>query len=540
MYFAPPWVFLSHEGSNRDHGRWSAMVAGFKPGGWTRGGSARRFSLTTAAEQQLRCRNRAERHPNVGRKWGSAFRIPAAWLAVLAAACFLSLHADAADTTYTLGGMPHAGEVQQVQVSLDVEGKLSIAPPAGESRAAADLPMRVQVRLGYHEKALAVAPKDRVRARAARHYGEIQAEIRVGASQSAPDLSKDRRLIVAEDSSNRHTLFSPYGPLQPDELELIDVPASSLLLPALLPNRGVAIGETWRHEDGLVASLLGLDSVTQADLASTLKEVSGKVAKVQLAGQVSGAVGGVASQIDATGSYSVDLERGRILWIALTIKEKRSPGPAEPGFEVAARVRVFLGEAQEPAKLADKALAGLPLAAEPGTTLLDFRSRQGGFAILCDRRWNIVSDRKELSVLRRVEAGDMVGQCNVMRLDDLPAGKHTQLEEFQEEVRRALGASLVQFTEAAQLSTEAGLRVLRIEAIGAVMEVPVAWTYYLLSDNQGRRAALIFTTQDKSAERFAGADRALAGGFRFVDRPVDEDVPAPTPAAQRPGGNPSR
>ena len=169
--------------------------------------------------------------------------------------------------------------------------------------------------------------------------------------------------------------------------------------------------------------------------------------------------------------------------------------------------------------MANKALAGMPMVADPGTTRLDFESPLGGFEFSHDRCWHVIVDRSDVTVLRMVDRGELVAQCNISKLPKLPAGKRRQLGQFQQDIRRALGKVFGRFLAADQLQTDSGLRILRVVAVGTVSELPIQWTYYHVSNEEGRRVACVFTVESKLVERFAGYDRDWTSSLRFVDLP---------------------
>ena len=67
-----------------------------------------------------------------------------------------------------------------------------------------------------------------------------------------------------------------------EELELIDVQADSLLVDRFLPDKPVAVGDTWKPSEKLMAQLLGLDEVGQTDVQCMLKEVTDQVARFEM------------------------------------------------------------------------------------------------------------------------------------------------------------------------------------------------------------------------------------------------------------------
>jgi hypothetical protein len=182
-----------------------------------------------------------------------------------------------------------------------------------------------------------------------------------------------------------------------------------------------------------------------------------------------------------------------------------------------------------------------------GSTLLTHDSKEGEFTLLHDRRWHVVADNQASTILRLVDRGDLIAQCNISRLKDMPEGKQLALDAFQEEVGSTLGkgpeggtankTTERQVVNADQATTDNGLRQLRVVVAGAVQEVPVQWTYYHLSDSKGRNIALVFTMDARLVERFAELDRSMISSLELRSRAADaapsaEENPQEAPAAE--------
>jgi hypothetical protein len=176
-------------------------------------------------------------------------------------------------------------------------------------------------------------------------------------------------------------------------------------------------------------------------------------------------------------------------------------------------------------QLTDKALDTVDLATTGSEPPLSYHSDQGKFGFLYDARWRITREQAESVVMRLVDRGDLVAQCNVSVLPKLSPQQSFTLETFQKEVEQSLGKNFRQFERAAEQKSATGLRMLHVIALGAVAEVPITWHYYLLIDEAGQRAAISFTMEDSLADRFGEADRLVLDEFRF-------DPPAVRTAAQ--------
>ena len=449
-----------------------------------------------------------------------------AWMAIFTTLVLVEASA-AADPPYRLEAIAKPGRSQRVKAILEVRGQLKLNASGQQVR---ELPLEVKGELTYDETVL--PPSPRYGTRAVRYYDQASAAIRVDDHLQQSTLDDSARLVVVQSKGERLTLFSPLIPLTREQLDLIHLQGNSILLPRLLPNREVEIGETWQHAPELITPLLGLEAVNKATLNSTLSRVERHTAVIELTGTVSGAVNGVSTEIDLTGKYNFDLQRQRVTWLALGIKENRSIGHAEPGFDVEARLRLVALPIESSPHLTDEALAGLPLEIDPDAALLRFRTTTGGFQLLHDRRWQVMTDRPEVVIFRHADSGDLIAQCNVSRMADAPAETEFTLDKFRADIQAALGDRFGQFIDASEATNQNGLQVLKVIAAGTVADIPIQWHYYFLSDRKGRSGSFVFTLESSLAERFANADEILVETFEFAD------PPKPATPPQAPFGSP--
>jgi hypothetical protein len=256
-----------------------------------------------------------------------------------------------------------------------------------------------------------------------------------------------------------------------------------------------------------------------------LTALSSDVGEISIEGAVDGVVGGQATEIELKGKLHYDIQHQQAFALAILIKEKRSAGPVAPGLDVVAKLELEITPVANVPELSDKALAGVELATSGGEAPLAYYADRGRFSFLYDARWRITREQTESVIMRLVDKGDMVAQCNVSVLPKLNPQQAFTLETFQKEVRQSLGKSFRQFERAAEQKSPTGLRMLHAVALGAVAEVPITWHYYLLIDEAGQRAAISFTMEDALADRFGEADRLVLDEFRF-------DLPPARTAAQ--------
>ncbi|MEQ8791819.1 MAG: hypothetical protein RIC55_36495 [Pirellulaceae bacterium] len=443
-------------------------------------------------------------------------------------------------TTPSVNLTPSAGEdTRQVAVNLEVKGELLIQPP---DKAVQRLALLAKGEISYHER---LTPKV-----ALRYYREARADIAIAGGSAAPRLDPRRRLVAVDLLGSRPTLYSPAGPLTRELLELLDVQGSSAIVDRLLPGKTVKVGDTWPDDAETLAQLLGLDVVHQSGVQSNLVKIEDKLAVVEFGGQVSGAVNGVPSEIGLNGTYTFDIERRHIESLALAIGEKRPIGPAEPGFEVSARIEVRIDPLGAAEELGDEVLAALPPSAQGEPSLLALDTEGAAFRLLHGRQWRVVGEDRQSAVLRLVDHGDVVAQCNVHRLTDLEQDKRQPtLEQFHADVKKSLDKNYGQIVDSKQLTTPEGLRLLHVAIESEVSEVPVRWNYYHLGDGQGRQATCVFTLKRGNLERLGGDDMQIASSLALrgtiakpaaTSKPVAGPEPTPAQTSRRTNGAQSK
>ena len=442
-------------------------------------------------------------------------------VAALLLAVFASVTASAADPqVVNLTASTSGSGYQEVRVVVEVEGKLKVNSDGKEVQ---HVPLTATADLQYVERLLNATKAGGGRP-VVRHYQKAEAQIRLRNTDLTNKLRDERRLIAREVRDGQPVHFSPLGPLTRDELELIEVPASGISLATLLPGHAVKVGGEWKLDDKVVGPLFNLEAVNQHDVTCKLDSVKDDLAIASLEGTVAGAVGGVSSDLELKGKLNFDMKKRSVTWLTLAINEKRAIGHAQPGFEVVTRLRMVAAQCSSRPEVSDQVLAPLQTTADSGQTLIEFTADKAGFQLIHDRRWLVMVERHDATILRLVDRGDLIAQCNISPLPTLPEGQALELEGFQNDVKQALGKNFGEIVEAAQEVGDDGIVVQRVTVSGAAGELPIQWTYYHLFDDKGHRASLVFTIEGSLVERFAQIDRELIGGFHFLPDKL------PTPA----------
>lgn len=424
----------------------------------------------------------------------------------------------AADT-YRLRPANIADRIERVRTIVEVEGQLRLNADGSEVK---HLPLSVKADLSYTQRTLEAAEGFK-QMRLIRHYDTAEAKIKLKDSELTNGLRDVRRQIVVEAKQGQATFFSPSGPLTREELDLVHVPGSGLILAALFPEKAVAIEDRWAPSEEAISQLLGLETINSQDIAAALTGVENDVASISIEGKVAGAVGGVSSDIELKGKLHYDLQKKAVTWLALACKESRAIGHARPGFDVVTKVQMVSAPTKATELLGDKVLAGLPLRATTNSTAIELDSPTAGYRFVYDRRWEVMLDRHDATILRLVDRGDLIAQCNISRLPSLPKNQQLSLEGFQADVKRTLGKNFGSIKEAAE-GANRELRILRVVVEGVASELPIRWTYYHVSNESGDRASLVFTMEGSLAEKYAAIEDELLAGFHFTE------IKGPTPA----------
>lgn len=452
-------------------------------------------------------------------------RIGSATAAVLTALAAVAAAAD--KTAWTLSAHPDPAGWQRVRAVLEVEGHL-----LGQGEAS--VPLQVEGEVIYDERVTESSGRQR---RALRHYSKAEATIRINNRSQQPILPDDRRTIWYASDAQGHSLRSPHGPLRQQDRDLIDLPGSSAELPQLLPTGPVAIGHKWSPSQPIVALLLGVDQIDQGELTAELAGVQDQIAQIRMEGDIRATVRGAKTEMKVRGKLNIDVAARRPRWLALAINEQREAGPVGPGLKLQARLRMILAATEPPTVSVEPAAAESALG-DDHTSRLQFRPAAQTYTLLHPPAWFVISDQADPHILRWLHDGRVLAQCRISSLHRLPAGRELGLEEFQRDIREALGTSFQQVVTSEQTGSPAGIRLLRVVVVGQVQEVPIQWIYYHLSHPDGRRAAMLFTLEADDIGLFGGADLEIVNSFEFLEADRAADEPAAEPQAGRPQDRP--
>lgn len=425
-----------------------------------------------------------------------------------------------AEAPTLLRELARPAEATRVRIALKAEGQYQPAPPPGASAKAEKpkpLSLKVETRLDFAERVVKVDEDGRA-SRAVRRVVQaasaINGEIRPTGAVLRPEVT----LLVAEPRGKGVFVFSPGGPLTRGELELVQGPGDPLTLAALLPLKRVTKGSTWRVGDEAARALSAYDALAVNLLEATLESIDDASAKVRLSGEIRGAALGGEGSMTCKGTFTFDRKAGRVSALTLDRQEVRKPGPVEAGLDMKSTLTVTRDPVAVPDALGDKALAGVAADPDPRLELLVLIPPNGKYSVRHDRDWHTYWDDSRQTVLKRLDQGVVVAQCNLALGPNAGKGRHQDLEQFRSDLRRALGRRFSEFVGVGEVDGDpAGGFRYKVGARGREGELAVIWDYYLVASPEGDQLLATFTLTDDQAKAFGDQDLRVIGSLRWKD-----------------------
>jgi hypothetical protein len=437
-------------------------------------------------------------------------------LRVLAGCCFLLIVAAspcAAQEMYTLKDAACDGRIVSVESHVTVSG---VAEFVVEKAKSIKHPISAAARLKYRERQLPGAGRDAESLRSLRRYASLDVDIKVADHPTSAHLPEDRRQIVARGRREGLLFYSPQGPLSAGELEQLRAPADSLSLLGLLPLKPVAIGEKWTPATWVVQMLTDTEAASKADLTCTLESVKEGNAKVTFAGAVEGATAASTAKIHIDGWCLFNVKEGRLSHAEVQQTETRSVGPISPGMEVTAKAVVDRTNATDTTDLTEAAAAAVPLDPPPALLKLRFRA-PWNVEFEHDRNWHVFQQFAEVAVLRLIDHGTFVAQCNLAPVRAGNPGEHVPEDKFQDDIRKSLGPRFTSIEKKETIPTADGRFLFRVVAVGRSNDVPMTWIYYLCASPGGAQVSFVFAVETSLRERLHGGDQHMLESLRFLE-----------------------
>jgi hypothetical protein len=439
------------------------------------------------------------------------------WLAVLSCLAAVGSNGGADDEPRppaVLREVVAVGATDRVKIEAKARGELT---PDGEPGKPKPRPIDVTVTssLTYRERTLAVGPEGRPR-RVARFVEAGEAAIDTRDRPIRTTLRDTRTTLIAEARETSVRVFAPGGPLSRSELDLVEAPADPMSLAGLLSEKAVAVGDTWEPSRPAVQALTDYEALATSSVRARVESMDASTARIRLAGDVRGAVRGGEGTLSLDGTLTFDRVRGRIVELQLSRVEVRGPGQVEVGFRFEGTLKVVREPADTPPELTDAVLANLPVEASPGLLLLEFTAPDGRYRFLHDRDWHLLWDDTRMAVLKRLDRGEMVAQCNLSVGPNAGVGRHQDTKQFEADIRKAIGPRFVASLGAEELrDAPPGEFRYRVAVQGREGQQDILWYYYLIAGPEGDQLVATFTLNATDLKRLGDQDLQLVGTLEW-------------------------
>jgi hypothetical protein len=427
-----------------------------------------------------------------------------------------SMAAEPTAGLYTLQEPPADSRIESVDVHVKVSGTAEFAIEKGKFLSH---PIVAEAALKFRERWLPGAGRDAEALRSLRHYDALSTEIHVAEHTTRSQLSADRRLLLARGRNDGILFYSPLGPLTAADLELLRAPGDTLCLVALLPPKPVALGETWSPPVWVGQMVTDTEAASKSELTCTLESVADNLAKVTVRGTVAGATAGSSGKVELHGWYTFDLRARLITRAELEQTEARTVGPVSPGMKVSAKTVVDRSASTNSESLTQEAVSAIPLDPPPALTRLRFRA-PWGIELVHDRDWHVFQQNPQIAVLRLIEQGSLIAQCNLTPVRPAAAGEHVSTDQFQNDIRASLGERFKSIEKAEQIPTEDGRFLYRVVAVGEANKNPITWIYYLCAASDGSQTSSVFAVDATLRSRLGDRDLEMMKSLRFLDAPA--------------------
>lgn len=406
--------------------------------------------------------------------------------------------------------------VSRVSVDVRIRGQVK-TPVAGQK--AQEFPISSNGAYIYRERMLPPSGRDARAFRSARIYETAQARIQVGESITTPRLNSGIQFVVVEGERSGVEFYNPLARFRRDDLDLLSVPGESLAALALLPRAEMELGEKWNVDDWAVQMLVDIDAVLKSELVCELKSVKDETALIAFAGSISGATVGAATELTLQGEMQFNIARKYLQSFKLVQTEKRQVGAISPGLEVTAEVNWTRAPIAQDPDLTQARLAQVAL--EPAVEQLQLvYDSPWSVRFNHSRNWHVFHQTPQILILRLLDQGRLVSQCNVSPVQAAKPGSHTSESQFQTDIQTSLGERLKSIVAAEQITLEGAEDrfVYRVTVDGESGGKKMRWIYYLCAAPSGQQIAFVFAVDREDIERLGKLHELIVSSLQFTAR----------------------
>ena len=422
------------------------------------------------------------------------------------------------------GGIPNvyaennrnsATKYQNVRVRMEVRGSV-VSTPDRDSKEQSANQMPMKINAAFHYEELVQSSKSGIRS--VRYYENAAAQIELNRKKEISKLDANNRYVLLNRSTkkdvvDRVAFASIAGRLNQRQWQLIDVPANTTLIDQLIKVDQLEAEKKWKPDSNVLADLLLVHEISESDVEVKVDSIKNGIANLTIHGRVNATDDDVNASIQLTGKIQYNTRTQRVARIDWSIRHKKDEGQVAPGFDAMIKIQVDISPLSAPKKLTTKNIVRVRGSRSINSDLhLESPSRRVEF--IHDRRWRSVINSQDVTILRLLDKGQIVGQCNVLTMPHLPSQDAFSLKDFEASVGKAITEKGKIFS-ATERKTKNGNLVYTIESAGVQDGVELSWTYHHVAQPDGQRAMLVVTTETDLAETIRDSEIKMVDSIRI-------------------------
>lgn len=367
------------------------------------------------------------------------------------------------------------GDQYRISTQSTLKGwRLLIDPKTQDEK---QMTLTAEGRVVFRERLL-VGTNDGPPRRLFRVYDRARFQREVDKSLQEAELREAVHRLILEENNQRYVPYSPDGPLQWAEVELVAqhpiLPILEMFLPAELEKEG----QRWTAPKRAVLELTGQNSIDQGELRCEYRGVvdheKKRLHQIAIVGTVVGKVGPQQVRNVVRGAVYVDSESGRTLsFRAVGTQEILGPknkvlGKDEVDYQIVVR------PIEDDAQLTDGAVSSLPAAATEELTKLVFENELLGVRFHHPRRWALVPIPEEDILL---QSGESTLRLRLEAENETPS-----VDEYFKIVQKQMEAAKIDaktVVEPKEVTSDVG-RIGRFRLRSVTQGTPTLWEYWVV------------------------------------------------------------
>ena len=248
----------------------------------------------------------------------------------------------------------------RVRIEMDTKGNVNVPDnPLVSRKSKKKLPIQSDAVFDYEERYRRPHDADAssIVTAAERFFYEAKQTGTLNRNHHQTDLRESVRQTIVRRESLPELIYSTEDYFRYEELDLLRLPVSSVAVDRLLPSQAIRPGDRYVPSRETMTSLLNLTSVESSDVEVEVVSIDESSAKFKFQGKVDGSVDGVPTRLQTIGKMTFDRTLGTFTWLSMAIHETREISNAEPGFDVAATIKMVRQPLDAPIALPAKPAA---------------------------------------------------------------------------------------------------------------------------------------------------------------------------------------